>query len=410
MTLHTLIIGGGPAGLMTASTLSQHNIPFLLLEKNERVGKKILITGGKRSNVTNVLSKPAFVDALTLKHKRFCYSVIESFGPSDVIAFFHDRGLALELQDGFKYFPATNKAQSVIDALLVGVDPQNIVTQENVISIEKTESSYHVKTLKNAYEATNVVVATGSKSFPTTGSNGDGLKFAHALDIPYKPFTPAETSVYTKADDPILSSLQGVALDNVGIYLLGDKKPLCTGAMIVTHFGLSGPAIFHASEFIYEALEVGNHELRLNLISRSEEDWLRQIRDALLNDKTLGAFLESELPKRWVQFILQKAQLDKQTRQLANADLTRLILYLTQFPITLERVEYVERAYVNKGGIDTLSLSPKTLEVKNYPGLYFIGETVDLHGPIGGFNITLALSMGRRVGTHIASQSEGFMR
>src|SRR5690554_1848155 len=223
MIYDVIIIGGGPAGLMAANIFEQQNINYLLLEKNEKLGKKLLMTGGRRCNVTNRYDVKEFIDNLTIPLKKFLYGTLSKFGPMEVIHFFKQKGLNLVLENNFKYFPETGKSSSVLEALQSNIKAKNVLCKQSVKTLEKSEYGFLVKTNQNKFQTKNVVVATGSNSFPSMGSNGDGLNFAKYLGILSKPFTPAETVVYAKEISEDYSMLQGVSIKGTKVTIKGTK-------------------------------------------------------------------------------------------------------------------------------------------------------------------------------------------
>ena len=400
MIYHTIIIGGGPAGLMASNVLEKNNINYLLLEKNEKCGKKLLLTGGRRCNVTNHLSIRDFIDTLTFKHKRFLYSALTNFSGQDVIRFFDMHGLRLVLENNFKYFPETEKSLSVLEALMKDLKPEHIIYQQAVKELHQEEDLFKVVTKTDTYYAKHVVVATGSNSFPSTGSSGDGLVFAKHLNINYIPFTPAETHVYSAQIKTSFKALQGVSLLQ-RLVKIKHQKTAYQGDLLFTHFGLSGPVIMHLSEFIYEDIEKhGSSILTFSFVDQTKEEIL----DDLKSDGSLFLHkkLESYTTKKIIDTIFETLAIEKKKIAETNKKDMNLILdMLTQFEVIIDKVEDKEKAYVNKGGIDTKALDPKSMEVKTIKNLYFIGETTDLHGPIGGYNITIALSTGHLAANHI---------
>ncbi|MBN2604655.1 MAG: aminoacetone oxidase family FAD-binding enzyme, partial [Bacilli bacterium] len=271
MIYDCIVVGGGPSGLMACNVLEQHHINYLLLEKNDSLGKKLLLSGGKRCNVTNNLMVEDFINATTLKHKRFLSSALHTFGPAQIIDYFKENNCELILENNFKYFPKTGKSQSILLALVKNINPSRIKCHHSVKSVELVDYIYAVKTSDQVYQTRKVVIATGSSSYPSTGSNGDGLAFAKDLGINYKAFTPAETHIYVDEVAKNLSDLQAVSLENTTVKIIGTKIEN-TGALIFTHFGLSGPAILHSAEHIYEQLQTGVVKIRFNLIEQSREE------------------------------------------------------------------------------------------------------------------------------------------
>jgi predicted Rossmann fold flavoprotein len=403
MTYHTIIIGGGPAGLMAANVLEKHNINYVLLEKNEKCGKKLLLTGGRRCNVTNHLSIRDFIDTLTFKHKRFLYSALTKFSGQDVIHFFDLHGLRLVLENNFKYFPETEKSLSVLEALIKDIKPNHIMYQQGVKELHQEDGQFKVVTKTDVFYAKHVVVATGSNSFPSTGSSGDGLVFAKHLQINYKPFTPAETHVYSNQIKTSYKALQGVSLSQ-RVVTLKQQKISYQGDLLFTHFGLSGPVIMHLSEFIYDDIMAnGTSILSFSFVDKSKDEILN---DMLLDgSQYIHKKLESFTTKKIIDIIFETLNLEKKKiAETKKQDLNRILNMLTQFEVIIDKVEDKEKAYVNKGGIDTKALDPKSMEVKAIKHLYFIGEVTDLHGPIGGYNITIALSTGHLAASHITTK------
>jgi predicted Rossmann fold flavoprotein len=392
MIYDAIVIGGGPSGLMAANQLEKNNINYLLLEKNEKPGKKLLMTGGKRCNVTNNQSVDSFISALNLKHKKFLLNALNQFGPKEVINFFKDNHLALELEDNFKYFPETKKSISVLEALLANINKNKIVINQAVKDIKKENELFMLTTSSNTYISKNVVIAVGSNAYPTTGSSGDGINFAKKFGINYIPYTPAETHIFSNYVKDELKDLQGLSLSNIKVKI-DQTKTSHQGDLIFTHFGLSGPVIMHLSEDIFKELEKNEVFIVLNLVDKNFEE-LNQLFNRNQKELILSQ-LDQLMPKRLSKKILELLNIsNKKVIELSKKDLNLLIENIINFKIKIDSVQVKELAYVNAGGIDTKELNPKSFEVKNIPGLYFIGETVDVHGPIGGYNITIGLSMG----------------
>lgn len=401
MVYDCIVIGGGPAGLMTCAVLNNKGINYLLLEKNDSIGKKLLITGGTRCNVTNNLNVDDFISSLTMKHKRFLYGALNEYGPSDIIDFFKRNGLNLILENNLKYFPDTNKSSSVLEVLKRNIDLKKIKVNSYVKKIIKKDDVFIIKTNTEIYQSKKVVVATGSNSYPATGSTGDGLLFAKQLGIKYKDFTPAETHVYSSFVSDKLSDLQGVSLVNASVKIHGTKI-VNTGGLVFTHFGVSGPAILHSSEFIYEELLSKKVYISFNITEKSREEVVSLFEEGKKENKFILKVLEKLTTKRLSKKILDLSNIEnKNINEISKKDISKIIEMLTNFTIPIDKVQSKEKAFVNAGGIDTKGINPKTMESKEVPGLYFIGETVDVHGPIGGFNITIALSTGFKCGNNI---------
>ncbi|MDD4244528.1 MAG: aminoacetone oxidase family FAD-binding enzyme [Bacilli bacterium] len=405
MIYNTIINGGGVSGLMCAYQLAQSKVDFLLIEKKESLGKKLLLTGGTRCNVTNNLDVDTFIQNLTLPHKRFLYSLLKDFGPSDILKFFSGNNCPLVLENDLKYFPKSNRSQDVLEVFLKKIPQHQIKLNTAVSKIYKHEDIFIVECSNKEYKAKNVVIASGSKSYPHTGSTGDGLKFARDLEIEFTEFTPAETHIYSRQVVKEFDTLQGSSLKDIIVKIKGTNKK-SQGDVLFTHFGLSGPAILHLSEDIYDSMQKQKVILQLPLgsLSRSEIDDVFNISRS--KNMTILKTLEQCTTKRIASLLLEKLQIEnKRINEISKNLIQKLIDALLGYEITVDRVQDVSKAFVNKGGISTEELSPKTMEVKRIANLYFIGETVDLHGPIGGYNITIALSTAVAAAKDIISKS-----
>jgi hypothetical protein len=392
MIYNTIIIGGGTSGLMCAYQLAQAKIDFLLLEKMESLGKKLLLTGGARCNVTNNLDVDAFIHSLTIPHKRFLFSSLDDFGPSEVVNFFAENNCPLVLENSLKYFPKSNRSQDVLDVFLNKIPKNHILLNSPINKIYKDGDLFIVECSKKQFKTKNVVLATGSKSYPLTGSSGDGLEFAREFEIDFTDFTPAETHVYSNQVVEELSSLQGSSLNNVVVKIKGTNKKV-QGDVLFTHFGLSGPAIMHLSEDIYDFLKDQKVILQIQLGNNSRSTLDDLFKVAGTKNMTILKTLEQCTTNRIANLLLEKFQItNKNINEISKITIARIKEALLSYEITIDRVQDVTKAFVNKGGISTKELHPKTMEVKRIANLYCIGETVDLHGPIGGYNITIALS------------------
>jgi len=391
MIYDVIIIGAGPSGLMAMNGLQKQNIHSIILEKNDRPGIKLLLTGGKRCNVTNRLSKDAFIQSLRLKHRKFLYPSLSNMGTEEILQFFNQKGLKLKLEEDFKYFPETNSSRSVLDALLQGIPKEKIIFGAHVVSVSQQNECFLLKTKNQEYMTKRVVIATGSHAYPSTGSSGDGLIFAKQLGLSYQPFTPAETHIYLKN---VCKELQGTTIKNASIEVKGLKRKY-QGDLLFTHFGLSGPVIYEASEDLYELGQSQSIVLLVSLTSFNQSTVDTIFNEGLLLNQPTKTVLENLTQKRIAAFILNQANVpNKKMKECSIEDINKLKSFIVKYPFEMEKVESKEKAYVNKGGILTHPINPNTLEVKDIPNLYVIGELLDLHGPIGGFNLTIAFSTG----------------
>lgn len=402
-----IIIGGGPAGLMAANVLEKHHVSYLLLEKNDQFAKKLLLTGGKRCNVTNEKTVSQFIEDLNMPHRKFLYHALSSFGPKEIKAFFQERGLNLLLEEGYKYFPETQKSASVLEALLEDINLDHLKYQQAVKSIKKTEQGYLVITKDNQYEAFYVIVATGSNAYPTTGSSGDGIHFAEHLGIKTIPFSPAETYLLSSMIKNRLKHLQGVSIREATLRIEGMKK-MFHGDVLFTHQGLSGPAVLHASEHVYPHLMNGPVSIKIALIGITSSDYEDILQTMIYENKTIQFFLESLTTKRLASTIIELIHLEKKyLRELSKKEFHQLKAWLYEFPVDIDGMPSIEHAFVNGGGIAIDELHQSSMEVKSHRGLYFVGEVTDLQGPIGGYNLTIAFSTGHLAASSIVKKITG---
>ncbi len=394
MIYDVIVIGGGPSGLMACNVFEHNKINYILLEKNEKLGKKLLISGGKRCNVTNNLPVDTFIQSLNLKHKKFLYTALQDFGSNQIIEFFKKHGLNLVLEEDLKYFPETQKSSSVLEALVKDLNQKRIIVNHSVKRIDKEGLLFTIHTTQDTFQTRNVVIATGSNSYPTTGSSGDGLNFAHFLDVESIPFTPAETHIFSSEVVEKHKDLQGVSIINTKLKINGTNLSY-PGGLLFTHFGLTGPSVLHASEEIYKQLQTGKVFVSFSLIDYSREEFIKQLNQAKESKMSMLKFLESITTKKLASKMLNLVGIENRNiYEISKKNINTITEYLTNFTVEIDKVQSRDLAFVNAGGIKINQLDPKTMGVKKIEGLYFTGETVDLHGPIGGFNVTIALSTG----------------
>ena len=376
-----IIIGTGPAGLICGVELSKTNLNVLILEKNNVCGKKLLLTGGSRCNLTNLKPNKEFLDNVDY-NKKYLYSTIYNFGPREVYDYFSSK-INLKEEIDNRIFPASNKSSDILNVLLEDIKFP-IINNSEVLEITPLEKGYLVKTKDSEYKTLNIVIATGGGSYPKTGSTLDSLKFASMLVQPIVDVYPAEVGIVLEE----VNNIPGISIDNVVVTNNNVKKE---GNLIYTHVGLSGESIMKISEFIYLN---NSKSISIDLLPNIPKEELI----GLINsnkEKNISTFLTSYFPKRFINYLLQKVNIeDRKIKQLIHRDINIICSLLKELNYKVKKVNDLEVAYVTGGGIDINYLDNKTFESKLNRGAYFIGEAVDIHGPIGGYNITLALSTG----------------
>lgn len=380
-TYDTIIIGGGPAGMMAAISSSYYGNKTLLIEKNRRLGKKLAGTGGGRCNVTNNGTLDDLMAGIP-GNGRFLYSVFSQFDNHDIIQFFEDRGVALKVEDHGRVFPKTDKSKIIIDALAHSIQELGgeVLTNTEVVSVKKIDNFFHIKSATEEFVCEKLIVTTGGKAYPSTGSTGFGYDIAHHFKIKVTELEAAESPLLT--DFPH-KALQGISLDDVSLTY---QKHHITHDLLFTHFGLSGPAALRMSSFLK-----GGETITLDVLPKLSTEDL----DAFLSEnreKSLKNTLKMLLPERLASFLAQT--FPEKVKQLTPQQASALVKNLKAMPIKVTGKMSLAKSFVTKGGIDLKEINPKTLESKHVPGLHFAGEVLDINAHTGGFNITVALCTG----------------
>lgn len=380
-TYDTIIIGGGPAGMMAAISSSYYGNKTLLIEKNRRLGKKLAGTGGGRCNVTNNGTLDDLMAGIP-GNGRFLYSVFSQFDNHDIIQFFEDRGVALKVEDHGRVFPKTDKSKIIIDALAHSIQELGgeVLTNTEVVSVKKIDNLFHIKSATEEFVCEKLIVTTGGKAYPSTGSTGFGYDIARHFKIKVTELEAAESPLLT--DFPH-KALQGISLDDVSLTY---QKHHITHDLLFTHFGLSGPAALRMSSFLK-----GGETITLDVLPKLSTEDL----DAFLSEnreKSLKNTLKILLPERLASFLAQT--FPEKVKQLTPQQASALVKNLKAMPIKVTGKMSLAKSFVTKGGIDLKEINPKTLESKHVPGLHFAGEVLDINAHTGGFNITVALCTG----------------
>ena len=392
------IIGGGPAGMMCAIKAAE-NHQVTIFEKNEKLGKKLFITGKGRCNLTNYCDEREFLKNI-VNNSSFMYSSIYSFSPFTTYYYFEELGLPLKVERANRVFPASDKSSDVIKASEKKLKALGVKINLNyeVTSIEKVDDKF---ILNGREKFDKVVIASGGISYKLTGSTGDGYKFAKDFGHKVIDQVPGLIGINLKNN----FSLAGLTLKNVELKILKDKKILSRefGEMLFTHRGISGPIVLTTSSKINR---LKDFEMYLDLKPALDPDKLdaRILRDFHENqNKNLENVMKSLLPRDLIIYVLEGAGIsgDKKVNQITKEDRESLVRTIKNFGLKFDSLDDIDRAIVTSGGVDVKDIDPKTMESKKVKGLYFIGEVLDLDGLTGGFNIQIANSTGYSCGINL---------
>ncbi len=409
-----LIVGGGAAGMMAAIQAAALGKKVLLLERNSRLGRKLLITGKGRCNVTNNCDLDTLLANIP-RNPRFLYSAFHSFGPADTMEFFESRGLPLKTERGNRVFPVSDRAADVAAVLEKGLrDPNVTVRTGRAVELLLEDGRVLGGRCEDGteYRAGAVLLATGGKSYPLTGSTGDGYALAEQAGHRIVPLAPSLIPVVTAEKDP--REMQGLSLKNVTLTVTRNGKPVFSelGELLFTHFGVSGPLVLSASAHMAgEAPEAQTEGAYASMLRgkdyRMAIDWKPGLTPEQLDKRLLRDFgkcqnkdiinsLGELLPRKSIPVMLRRAGIPFETKVNAMTREQRrsLLEALKGFELTPVGFRPIEEAIVTSGGVDVREVNPKTMESKKVSGLYFAGEVLDVDGYTGGFNLQIAFSTG----------------
>ena len=410
----TVIIGAGAAGLMAAYAASVRGESVLVLEKNEKAGKKIYITGKGRCNVTNACDFDVFRKSI-VNGEKFMMSSLRAFGPEELMDFLEKNHCRVKVERGNRVFPVSDHASDVTKALLLALGNAGVRIHYHteVTAIEKDAEGFAVTavegTRKIRQHADKVIVCTGGLSYPTTGSTGDGYRFAEKFGLSVRKPVPSLTELVTREDT---SSLAGVSLINTGVTVRkvrednapGKEVLHDVGELLFTHKGLSGPLILTASALITRALSEGEKfEISLDLkpgLSREELD-KRLLRDLeAAKNQDMGNALSRLLISGIRELVLGRAEIpsEKKAHDLRKEERERLLKTIKNLTFEILRQGDFSGAVITQGGVDLKEINPKNMESKKVPGLFFAGEVLDVDAMTGGFNLQIAFSTGMASG------------
>ena len=393
MNFDGIIVGGGPAGMFASIFAAQNGQKVLLLEKNPRLGKKLLITGKGRCNVTSDCSDREVLQSVP-RNGRFLFSAMDAMPPARVMEFFEANGCPLKTERGNRVFPQSDKSQSVLTALEGAMQRAGVtVKHEKVLDILTEDGAVSgVKTEYGEYACQWVILATGGLSYPATGSTGDGYRMAkalgHTIVEPQGSLVPLETA----GED--CQEMQGLSLRNVGVKLLNPKGKVIYkdfGELLFTHFGVSGPTVLSASCHLKDM----GSKLVIDLKPALDEGKLdsRILRDLdMYCNRSMENALTDLLPRSMIPVILRRCGIDPELKanSLTKAQRRSLLENIKAFSVEITGKRPVAEAIITSGGVKVGEVNPKTMESKLVPGLYFAGEILDCDGYTGGFNLQIA--------------------
>lgn len=409
---NVLVIGGGAAGLLAGIAAAQSGAQTVILEKMRRPGKKILITGKGRCNITNNCDLQEIIKNIP-GNGRFLNSALRRFTNQDIVQLLEDNGLPTKVERGGRVFPVSDKAADVVDTLVKIYKNYGgkLLTDCKVKSItaEFGKITGAVTADGQKFAADAVILAAGGSSYPGTGSDGSGVKLAKALGHTIVPLAPS--LVPFESDSPYIAGLQGLSLRNIEGTVYADGKKIGSefGEMLFTHFGVSGPIILSLSKCVAEAFARGAQEVELaidlkpaldkdKLDARLQRDFMQYSRKQMPNG------MKDLLPQRLIAPVLDQAFIDEEkfVNQLSRAERRRLVDVLKAFTVPITGTRPIAEAIVTAGGVSLKEIDPKTMESKLIKGLFFAGEVMDIDGYTGGYNLQAAFSTGYAAGTFAA--------
>ena len=412
-----IVVGAGSSGLMAASKAAQQGAKVLVLEKNKIPGRKLLLSGGGRCNVTNRTNREDLIQHIPGNGK-FLYSALNQFDQEDIIEFFESRGIGLKEEDHGRMFPVTDKARTILDALLHELDQNQVTIYYNqpVDTILFDRQNRHITGVKcqngQEFHCQSLVLAVGGRAYPKTGATGDGYAWAKKAGHTIERLYPTESPLLSKDLEILDSSLKGVSLRDVNVSVWGDQqetKPIVNHQMdmIITHFGYSGPAILrasgHVNQWLHDHPQADTCYLSIDLQPALNTTDLQEHAESH-RDKQVITILKDWMPERMGQALLKRLDIieDKPFKQLDHKDVDTLWQMLKHYQITSHGSQPIEKGFVTGGGVSTKEINPKTMESKLLQGLYFCGELIDINGYTGGYNITAAFVTGTIAGQYAA--------
>ncbi|MCU1839459.1 aminoacetone oxidase family FAD-binding enzyme [Enterococcus faecium] len=407
-----IVVGAGTSGMMAAISAAEQGARVLLIEKNKKAGKKLLMTGGGRCNVTN--NRP--VDDLIAHipgNGKFLYSTFAQWNNFDIMNFFESQGVHLKEEDHGRMFPVTNKSKTIIEALLnrlKELDVTLLFSTRVEKLIHKEHKIYGIRTEFEEFHAPAIILTTGGRTYPSTGSTGDGYKIVKRVGHTVTPLYATESPLIS--DEPYIQekTLQGLSLQDITLRVLNKKGRVLTEHtmdLLFTHFGISGPAALRCSSFVNKELEKTGEPVTLSLDcfpTQTKQELIHILTEkSKATKKNLVNAWHGILPERLLVFFLEQLEMDHLTGQQASQkQIQDFVQLCKEFKLSINKTFPIEKSFVTGGGVSLKEIYPKTLESKIIDGLYFAGELLDVNGYTGGFNITAAFATG-----HVAGMNAG---
>lgn len=425
-TIRVAVLGAGAAGLIAGAAAAKNGAKVEMIDKNERAGRKLYLTGKGRCNITNSADRDAFLRNIP-RNGRFLYSAFDAFFSNDILEILESEGVRVKLERGGRYFPESDKSSDVIRALVSYCTKQGarLLLGTEVKTVERTDTGFLLTMSgmhggRRAYD--RLIIATGGLSYPSTGSTGDGYAFAerfgHTIVPPKPSLIPFET------EEKWAGELMGLSLKNVTLRAYkpekagesGKKKkpkPVYEelGEMLFTHFGVSGPLVLSASSHLADAPEGARLEIDLKPGLTGEQLDARLLRDfEKYKHKQIKNAMVELLPQRLIDTVLEIADVDAQRTvdELTREERIRIVETLKNLVLTVKRARTIDEAIITRGGVSVKEIDPRTMESKLVSGLYFAGEIIDADACTGGFNLQIAWSTGAVAGESAAGNMDPF--
>ena len=400
------VVGGGAAGMMAAGTAALYGADVTIFERGERLGKKLAITGKGRCNVTNNCNTQEFLENVT-KNPRFLYAALNAFDTGDTMNFFSGLGVKLKTERGNRVYPESDKAKDIVDAMRKYVDACKIINKKVTNITYNSDSTFTVSADNDKYTFDSVILATGGKSYPLTGSDGAGYRLAVRLGHTVTELLPSLVPIESKSS--LCKQMQGLSLRNVEIKITDEENRIIYsdfGEMMFTHFGVTGPTILSASAHLRN-LDIEKLTLSIDLKPALDEKTLDKRLLSDFSEKSNKDFINSLgdiLPAKMIEPFVKITGIDprKKVNSITKEERQTVLYTLKSFKIPLYRFRPIEEAIVTSGGIDVACISPKNMQSKIIPGLFFAGEIIDVDGYTGGFNLQIAFSTGYLAGKSAA--------